>query len=379
MTSVTYYSTPLELETAAAQTITPTDVVLDIGCGIRPMTTFQPQVHICLEPFESYVELMQRRFRSQPSMVILKLPALEGIRSLPDKSVDSVFLLDVIEHMTKDYGQDVLHECERVARKQIVISTPLGYMPQDYEPGEIDGWGVAYNPLQEHLSGWNMADFPEPWHLLICRHYHTTDSKGAPLAEPHGVMYAFRDFAAEKPALHSSPLLIGRTLPPAPLPSGPRTVILDLFQPFDQSRMGVASAYDARPYSPLYNIPDLRAFSQQRLNSQYHAIQWPDKWAELAARPPHFDDLTMVQRRFVEGWMTVCQQHQYKSLVLFDFAVEELLLAFYLAERLSLPVIVVEDKDYRVPFEAARLLPKETKRLDLQHGVADVRAGLLTA
>ena len=44
---------------------------------------------------------------------------------MPDASVDSVFALDVIEHMEKDDGLKFLREAERVARCQVMIFTPL--------------------------------------------------------------------------------------------------------------------------------------------------------------------------------------------------------------------------------------------------------------
>ena len=47
--------------------------------------------------------------------------AKTALVAFPDRSIDTIFLLDTIEHMPKKIGKEVLIECERVARKQILI------------------------------------------------------------------------------------------------------------------------------------------------------------------------------------------------------------------------------------------------------------------
>ncbi len=41
--------------------ITETAIVLDIGCGIRPQEFFKPEVHICCEPCDEYVRVLQNK------------------------------------------------------------------------------------------------------------------------------------------------------------------------------------------------------------------------------------------------------------------------------------------------------------------------------
>ena len=112
--------------------------MLDIGSGIRLSNVFRATVHICVEPFETYVKVIQNRYQNHPNVIILQSDGLSFAPTLPDGSVDSVFLVDVIEHMTKEQGFALLAQCERIARKQIAVFTPLGYMPQDYGPEEAD-------------------------------------------------------------------------------------------------------------------------------------------------------------------------------------------------------------------------------------------------
>jgi len=66
--------------------------------------------------------------------------------------VDTVFALDVIEHLLRADGERLLQEVARVAYRQIVVFTPLGFMPQSYDNrrNRIAGDGRGY--WQTHRS-----------------------------------------------------------------------------------------------------------------------------------------------------------------------------------------------------------------------------------
>lgn len=78
-------------------------------------------------------------------------PVLADLRDLPipSKSVDTAFLVDVIEHFERSDAARILSEAERIARRTVVVVTPRGFMEQH----ESDG-----NPWQEHRSGWEACD-----------------------------------------------------------------------------------------------------------------------------------------------------------------------------------------------------------------------------
>jgi hypothetical protein len=117
------------------------------------------------------------------------------MKILPDKSVDSVFALDVIEHMEKEDGLKFLKEAERVARQQIMIYTPLGFYPQTYDdPDKSDRWGMGGGYWQTHRSGWSPEDFGEGWELICCKEYHFIDEDEQLLEKPFGAIWAFRNF-----------------------------------------------------------------------------------------------------------------------------------------------------------------------------------------
>lgn len=148
------------------------DRVLDIGCGIRPQAYFKPYLHVCLEPYQEYIDILNIRYARDPGFLILTGMAQETLKAIPDESFDSVFLIDVIEHLEKEDGVQLLKEMERIACRQVLLFTPLGFMPQHYEVGDTDAWGLNGTEYQEHKSGWEPEDFDDRWEFHICNEYH---------------------------------------------------------------------------------------------------------------------------------------------------------------------------------------------------------------
>ncbi len=220
-----------DLERAVVEHVERTDVVLDIGPGIRPQSFFRPRLHVCCEPHGEYVEVLQRNFASDPGVVVLQATGEEATRLLPDDSVDSVFLMDVIEHMEKGAGRGLLRECERVARRQVVVSTPLGFLPQ--EVNELDAWGMHGGHWQEHQSGWTPEDFEDSWDVLAVRRFYDEDAMGERLSEPAGAFWAIKTFPVRGLTLPLKPAVISALLPPSP--SGQPMMLYRLLQELDPS------------------------------------------------------------------------------------------------------------------------------------------------
>lgn len=195
-----YFQNPDQLMAAAKEHIVETDVALDIGCGIVPMNYFRPKLHIMAEPWHEYSAVLRQRHHDDKSVLILSLGALEVLQSLQPDSVDSIFMLDVIEHLDKELGEKVILEIERVCRRQAVLFTPLGFMPQHMESGEKDAWGFSGAAMQEHRSGWLPEEFGQGWQFLVCEEFHKQKFNGDELEKPFGAFFAIRDFK-EKPAL----------------------------------------------------------------------------------------------------------------------------------------------------------------------------------
>lgn len=180
----------------AARAIRETDTVADIGCGIVPMNYFRPKLHLMVEPWKEYSDIIAHRHRDDKSVLVMRCGALEALRSLSDRAIDSIFMLDVIEHLEKEEGRLVLAECERVAREQIIVFTPLGFMPQHMEADEKDGWGLSGRSVQEHRSGWTPGDFGNEWSFYVCEDFHQVNFSNEPLGKSHGAFFAIRSFDA---------------------------------------------------------------------------------------------------------------------------------------------------------------------------------------
>jgi SAM-dependent methyltransferase len=78
--------------------------------------------------------------------------AQDFLESRGPKSVDGVVLLDLIEHFEKAEGLRLLGLVEQIARKKVVVFTPVGFVSQPPAPD---------NPWQEHRSGWAPKEFRE--------------------------------------------------------------------------------------------------------------------------------------------------------------------------------------------------------------------------
>lgn len=194
---VTYVEKNEFMEAVAAK-IEDVEVVLDLGPGIRPQTFVKkPYVHICVEAHRPYIERTRRDVGDDPRYVFLNSTWDQAVRMLPDKSVDTVFALDFIEHLEKEDGLSMLREAERLARRQVVIYTPHGFFPQTYDdPAQPDRWGMDGGFWQTHRSGWLPEDFGDGWEILISPDYVTVDEHDHVLDEPMGALWAIRNLGA---------------------------------------------------------------------------------------------------------------------------------------------------------------------------------------
>lgn len=74
------------------------------------------------------------------------------VRLLPFRAgtFDIVLCSEVLEHLRRDEAKALIAEMENIARRQVIITVPVGRCRQD----EYDG-----NPYQAHHSAWMPADF----------------------------------------------------------------------------------------------------------------------------------------------------------------------------------------------------------------------------
>jgi 2-polyprenyl-3-methyl-5-hydroxy-6-metoxy-1,4-benzoquinol methylase len=161
--------------------LTDSHTVLDIGCGMG--TTLKElccPVKIGVDAHRPYLE--NAKF-GKPDQEFIKLHyKAERLRELflPD-SLDSVTLIDVIEHFEKEVAFDVLSQAEEIAAKKVIVFTPRGFFKQE----EVDHYGLGGESYQRHRSGWEVEDFEGlGYNIIIFNKFH--DHKNQAFLKAYG-------------------------------------------------------------------------------------------------------------------------------------------------------------------------------------------------
>jgi hypothetical protein len=224
------YVTSRQLMPSAARRLRASGTVLDIGPGIRPQNVVASRHHVCCEPYDEYAKLLTL----SPDLLVLQASWQDAVALFPPQSVDSVVLVDVIEHLERQTGFDPLDRTVAIARHQVAVFTPLGFMPQEHPDGR-DAWGLGGGDWQRHRSGWEPRDFAG-WSIIACEDFHKTDVHGTALEPPGGAFWAIlsKDRQPPDPVLDARQLglRLRWTLETTPFRSLGRMVFPDrLFHP----------------------------------------------------------------------------------------------------------------------------------------------------
>ena len=126
------------------------ETILDVGCGqgypIRLIRiVMKPKKIVGVDLFEKYIK-EARRAKLHDEYVVSDIRKMK----FPAKSFDVVLASHVIEHLKPSDASKFIKDLERIAKKQVIIATPIGEM---YHP-PVDG-----NHLQLHLSHFYPKDF----------------------------------------------------------------------------------------------------------------------------------------------------------------------------------------------------------------------------
>lgn len=139
-----FYTFPREIAIAVGDSKT----LLDVGCGKNsPVQTLGSKIHKTgLDLFEpSLIESKKKNIHQAYKVANV----LSLVHTFEEKSFDCVFASELIEHLEKDEGFELLRQMEKVARKRVVITTPVGFLPQE---------SFENNPWQIHCSGWSVEE-----------------------------------------------------------------------------------------------------------------------------------------------------------------------------------------------------------------------------
>ena len=154
---LTNVTTVTEMDHLIKATLGDVYTLLDVGCGIRPQGVIKAKEIIGIDAYKPYVDQAQTGPLWEGSGAPLQKVILGDITKglpFPNNSFQIVWVSDVIEHLTKEDGKNLLKESKRVASKGVIIRTPYGFLEQN-----SDGWDLGGDHWQKHRSGWIPDDF----------------------------------------------------------------------------------------------------------------------------------------------------------------------------------------------------------------------------
>ena len=124
------------------------DKVLDLGCGKNSL------IQYCNVPFSVGVELYEPYLEESKEKKIHNKYLHADVNKIEfeSDSFDAVLILDLIEHLSKADGHQLILNAKKWAKKKVIILTPNGYLYQeDFEQ----------NPLQKHKCGWDVHELED--------------------------------------------------------------------------------------------------------------------------------------------------------------------------------------------------------------------------
>jgi O-antigen/teichoic acid export membrane protein len=119
--------------------------ILDIACGKNsPLRYLNLAYTVGIDLYKPYLKESKEKM-IHSDYIICDIRKIE----FKPKSFEAVIAWDVLEHLKKEEGFELLKKMDSWAIKKILIYTPNGYIKQS----EYDD-----NPLQEHVSGWTKEE-----------------------------------------------------------------------------------------------------------------------------------------------------------------------------------------------------------------------------
>lgn len=121
------------------------ETILDVGCGRGfPARLLSRRGNFKITGIEIYIPYLLVA-KDCGAFTNLVLGDLRAGLPFKDKTFDVVICIEVIEHLEKEDGIRLISELERVAKRKVILTAPVGYVEHPLENG---------NPFSIHRSSW---------------------------------------------------------------------------------------------------------------------------------------------------------------------------------------------------------------------------------
>ncbi|CAM9476400.1 unnamed protein product [Phaeothamnion confervicola] len=143
--------------------------VLDVGCGLSLKSQYiQADIRIGLDVYRPYLE----KIDAKVPYICINADAMQIDTLFLPKSFDIVTLLDIVEHLEKPDALALIEKASTLARRAVVIETPLGFLPQN-----MDILGLGGDHFQTHRCGFEAEELEELGYKVVIRTYELSPVK----------------------------------------------------------------------------------------------------------------------------------------------------------------------------------------------------------
>jgi SAM-dependent methyltransferase len=145
------------------------DSILDLGCGLSCKSQYlKARIKVGVDIHRPYLRIAGLDYDG--TLISYDVTKIQEL--FLEKSFDVVLLLDIVEHIEKEYALELIKNCEYIARKAVIIETPSGYIPQN-----IDIQGHGGDEYQTHRCGWDVQELESLGYICKLRDYTMQDIK----------------------------------------------------------------------------------------------------------------------------------------------------------------------------------------------------------
>lgn len=147
------------------QYIAPSDTLLDVGCGIMPVTKHIKCKYITgVDVWKPYIDQISNKL-NRSLFKVLCFDVEKSLDTIMTNKFDIVVALDVMEYFEKATSLRLINEMERIASKKVIIFTPEGFILQD----DGKGWGINNPEYQKHRCGFSHEEFENLGYVTLRR------------------------------------------------------------------------------------------------------------------------------------------------------------------------------------------------------------------